>query len=547
MADHEKGATLGLLAIDRNWFAEHVEANEGPLFARLMFSIYLKWMDGEIISKSAAGQEMGVEHKATVARYVELGKSKGLLQTMKPRSKVLDQRFDMLVLTAPGIAAVEKEAGEVLKDIEAKHKILIGDYEGAKKLRPSWDYSWLRHYTAAMPLTTTADLAYRQEAPEEGKDDKTLEIAAATEVLEIYPNHVPALKKRSDVYIRVGQYDAAIADLEKVVELVPQDAATWANLARIKNETGKHEDALASAERSLQIKWSDYAVMMKQRALEALDRESDALVTLNDAIENSPAGDHFYARAQIHERNGNYSLALADYRAAQTHEFKASVIVWQKEVLDEAVNRLEWLGRNGRDNRGRSGHLADMIEYCSEVLKMAPGHTQTLMRRLECYFELKRFDEALGDLDSVLRADPSNVWLWRRRAGVNIERQDWGVAIDDANRVLKLDPNFIGIKYLRAVALANSGETLKAIADCDDLIDGKWGDGTPFWLRSQLHNTLGHNSKALADAIEAKRLYADEGNRNFEEEIDKAIETLSGSNAGALAAKDRKTPKKRRK
>ncbi|MCA9260570.1 MAG: tetratricopeptide repeat protein, partial [Planctomycetales bacterium] len=61
--------------------------------------------------------------------------------------------------------------------------------------------------------------------------DLTKAIAAYTDVLELEPSNVAALRFRGDAYLSRGEHPAAIADLRRAVELSPDDSGILNNLA----------------------------------------------------------------------------------------------------------------------------------------------------------------------------------------------------------------------------------------------------------------------------------------------------------------------------
>src|SRR5262249_40170457 len=142
-------------------------------------------------------------------------------------------------------------------------------------------------------------------------------------VLEIYRDHVPALRKRADVYTRAGRYELAVGDLEKAVELEPKDAHLWTELARVRAAARRYQEAIDACDRSISLGGELSPLLIKIDALESLKRDGEALQLLNEGINNDPTGDLFFKRAQLHLDRGDYSLAIADYQAAKVHPFKA--------------------------------------------------------------------------------------------------------------------------------------------------------------------------------------------------------------------------------
>jgi tetratricopeptide (TPR) repeat protein len=66
-------------------------------------------------------------------------------------------------------------------------------------------------------------------------------IACCDEALTIYPNHVKALYKRSLLYLKCGDPDAALADMSKAHESEPMNDAVVRQLAVIRARIAEYK------------------------------------------------------------------------------------------------------------------------------------------------------------------------------------------------------------------------------------------------------------------------------------------------------------------
>lgn len=182
---------------------------------------------------------------------------------------------------------------------------------------------------------------------------------------ELAPNLAPAYVGRAMVYTRQAGFDKALNDINRAIELSPQDSPTMLNHhAYISALAGKDlEDALENVERAIeihQVKRSQeltpspldivYAFIdTRGYVLYRLGRHDEALVEFNRALEllknqhamliakleeqdlstgvasrdlNRIEGEVVYHRALVHEAKGNADEAKEDFQLAEDLGFE---------------------------------------------------------------------------------------------------------------------------------------------------------------------------------------------------------------------------------
>jgi tetratricopeptide (TPR) repeat protein len=109
--------------------------------------------------------------------------------------------------------------------------------------------------SAAQPTTAKAwhDLGYNETKRQNGP----AAITAFTEALNLDPNYVRALLNRGALYYAAGQYDAAIADYDRVINLRPE-AATYLKRGDAKRKRNKPATDLIDGLSDLESAYADY-------------------------------------------------------------------------------------------------------------------------------------------------------------------------------------------------------------------------------------------------------------------------------------------------
>lgn len=60
------------------------------------------------------------------------------------------------------------------------------------------------------------------------------------------------------------------------------------------------------------------------------------------------------------------------------------------------------------------GNLSESISECTEALKLDAEYLKAILRRAQCFMELKRFEEAVRDYENAYRIDKAFCKFWMR-------------------------------------------------------------------------------------------------------------------------------------
>lgn len=115
-------------------------------------------------------------------------------------------------------------------------------------------------------------------------------LSAYNQALELEPEFVQALRDRALVWILAGHPQQAVADLDAVVQAMPQDYVAWYLRGNLFwKYQGWHEAALGSYDRALSIMPNFAEVWIERgRVLDKLGRGQDAIASLQTATRLEP-------------------------------------------------------------------------------------------------------------------------------------------------------------------------------------------------------------------------------------------------------------------
>ena len=150
--------------------------------------------------------------------------------------------------TGPGLHNPDANAdpAEVLDRLFAQLRNAENE-ELAKVLENAIQAMWLRS------KSDTADVLMKQaNASSEANSDESA-LAILDTVVHLNPNYVEGWNRRASVQFLRGNYDASLADIEKVLELQPRHFGALSGLAIIEKERGNGREALRALRRARMV------------------------------------------------------------------------------------------------------------------------------------------------------------------------------------------------------------------------------------------------------------------------------------------------------
>ncbi len=149
-----------------------------------------------------------------------------------------------------------------------------------------------------------------------GQFDKAL--ADFTKVIELDPKHVEAWYCRGSTYDRLGQLDRAIADYSRAIDLGPKNAGPWDSRAAAYERLGQHDQAIADCSKAIELNPNDALANNALAWLLATCPDSKvrdpvrAVALAKRAVELAPGTGNFWnTQGVAHYRAGDWKAARA--------------------------------------------------------------------------------------------------------------------------------------------------------------------------------------------------------------------------------------------
>ena len=266
---------------------------------------------------------------------------------------------------------------------------------------------------------------YEEELTAEERAEQERIVEEMTARIEADANDGEAYHKRGGAYVNLRQFEAALADCNKVVELNP-GAATYANRGSVYSSLAQFDAALADFNKAIELNPKHPAVYYNRgNAYIHLKQYKPAIADCSKAITLDPK----FINADINRSNAYNSLKQHDAALADCNK-----------VIELDPNNANAYNCRGIAHNGLKQHESAIANY-SKAIELNPNYTTAYINRSVSYNDLAQYEAALADLNKAIELTPNNTNAYSSRGLVYHRLQQYEVAIANFNKAIKLDPN----------------------------------------------------------------------------------------------------------
>jgi tetratricopeptide (TPR) repeat protein len=296
---------------------------------------------------------------------------------------------------------------------------------------------------------------------------------------------------KGSIASQTGDFDRAIAEFSKALDLHPDNTAAYAGRAFVHASKGNLDAALADASKAI-------VSNPKPRKL----RESYALSPEN-------LGEMHLLRAKLVEQQRDFKLALAEHEAAARLGVKVDL---EKAIAEfsEAI-RADPRKATGYFGRGltyaKQGNLDRALEDLSRAIELDRKMTVANQVRAEVYEKKGDLARAVADHDAVLASlakdDPAAGPLRRQRFGM-AEKMTFALVKNGTEAFEKRDLDRAMADFSAGIALIDPGDSARSFANAN----AYYGRGLIHAERGNFDRALDDLSKALTFDVNLQRARA---------------------------------------
>ena len=274
------------------------------------------------------------------------------------------------------------------------------------------------------------------------------------------------LSRRGATYAQMGQYDKALADFDRAIDLDPQYAGAIALRGETYRLMGEYDKALADFDRAIELEPSlNWAIALRGETYRQMGEHARALAEFDRAIELDPQDAWAIAsRGQTYGQMGEHAKALADFdRAIELDPQDAGAIAsrgithyimgsYAKALVDldnviDLNSKLDWaIAYRGRVYR-MLGRYTESLRDLNLALEMDSTNAASIASRGETFRHLMRYDEALADFDQAIALDPTLDWAFDYQGRTYLALRRYDAALINFEQAVELDPQNDWYRY----------------------------------------------------------------------------------------------------
>jgi predicted aspartyl protease/tetratricopeptide (TPR) repeat protein len=312
----------------------------------------------------------------------------------------------------------------------SQHKLYV-TYNGG----PVFNLTKTLSTTAAQAAEAPKDEASKDEAPSDHRSG-----AAADE-----PPDPDALARRGEAFASRRDFEHALADLSKAVELRPDEPEYLYQRALIYRQSGQAALALADLDHVLTLNQEFLRAYMPRAEIRLHDRDVDGAIADLDAVDRlaPKQADVRFVLAERYEAADRLSRAIAQYDLwIQNHP------VDSKKVIALAAR----CRASAIQNEDLAGGLSD----CNTALRIGdkknPNYGQLFASRGMIELRQANYEKAISDFDAALKALPKNAFALYGRGVAKIRKNRAPEGEADIAEAVKIAPNIAAPLSARGLA-----------------------------------------------------------------------------------------------
>lgn len=240
-----------------------------------------------------------------------------------------------------------------------------------------------------------------------------------------------ALARRATASAGRRDFDSALADLTRAIELEPNNAEYLYERGRVLWSKGEQAKALEDFDHAIQLKPEYVPALLARAELRLHGKNVPAARADLDAIDKIAA-----KQADV-----RYDMGFAYERADLPAPALAQFDLWIASHGDDA-RRLYAIGGRCRARGVLGRDLPAALKDCNEAVNHSDGKNNALMlgNRALVRLRLGDYAKAIGDYDASLKAEPKWAWAFYGRGIAKLKNSQRAAGEADIAEATKLAP-----------------------------------------------------------------------------------------------------------
>ncbi|HST03407.1 MAG TPA: tetratricopeptide repeat protein [Chloroflexia bacterium] len=382
----------------------------------------------------------------------------------------------------------------------------------------------------------------------QGRSDYEQAIIDCTKVIEIAPRY-EAYITRGNAYVRLGdedssksQPDLALKDFDAAIQLEPDKAEAYAFRGLAYYSQDDYDAAVIAyteaIEHDNQYEEAYFARGLSYQAKEEYDQ---AISDYDQYIKLDPHKSWaFRQRAEAYVYKGDPAQAIPDYTEAirlqpdysdayygrgnaylRLSDYDHAMQDYDKVIELDPKYLLAYEGRGVVYYS--IGEYTQAISEFTIALTIYPQVARIYEQRGRAYLRSDKVQQSMTDFNKAIGLDPDMALTYVSRGRAYITMSDYGSALADFNTALQKDADYAWAYENRAIAYAYKGDFTEAFADIDQAIKISGADDYSYFARGKVYALQGDKDKALEDFDKYGQLAKD---YNSQQDLTKELQAL---------------------
>jgi tetratricopeptide (TPR) repeat protein len=325
--------------------------------------------------------------------------------------------------------------------------------------------------------------------------------------MELNPKCATAYTNRGVTYAKLKQHEKAIGDYNKAIEMNPEYADAYNNRGLSYAKLKQHEKAIEDYGKAIEMN-PNFAKPYNNRSItyHELRQYETAIEDCSKAIELNPKyAKAYYNRGNAYYELNQYERAIEDYSKA---------IELNPNFAEAYINR----GIGYRKSKQHEMAIEDFNRGI-KLMELDPELALAYIYRGEAYLGLNQYEMAIEDYNKAieLKEDlPDNgAMAYNGRGYAYVALKQYNKALEDFNKAIELDPNPAVVYYNRGNAYYELNQYERAIVDYDKAIELNPKYAEAYGNRGIAHSKIGRYEESARDFKKAGILFFNSGGVDY--------------------------------
>jgi len=309
-----------------------------------------------------------------------------------------------------------------------------------------------------------------------------------SKAIEIDPRRAGAYNNRGVTYAHKREFEQAVLDFTRAIEIDPKYATAYTNRGKAFGSKREYDRAIADHTKAIEINPKFADAYINRGNVYADKNESDrAILDYTKAIEIDPKdADAYLNRGVIYADKGEFEQAILDYTKAIEIDPKYAMAY---------TNRGNAFDAKREHDRAIADH--------TKAIEINPKFAGAYNNRGNVYAHKNEYDRAILDYTKAIENDPRLAMAYNNRGTVYSAKDEHDRAILDYTKAIEIDPRFVKAYNNRGVAYADKGEYDLATLDYEKAIETNPEYAMAYLNRGEVYAELGKSEEAKKDLLRA--------------------------------------------